>query len=121
MLNVMIVDDSRIVRKTLKNKIEELGHTIQYEAEDGRQAVTHYRRNQDKIDLITMDISMPVLNGILALREIISMDPDAKIVMITSHGEEELVMEAVMHGAVGYILKPITAEKLKQQLDKWHK
>lgn len=121
MLNIMIVDDSKIVRKTLRNKIEELGHSVQYEAEDGREAVTHYRRNMQRIDLITMDISMPVLNGILALREIMGLNPEAKIVMITSHGEEELVMEAVMNGAVGYILKPITNEKLKQQLDKWSK
>lgn len=119
MLNVMVVDDSKIVRKTLKNKIEELGHKILYEAEDGRQAVGYYRRNMNRIDMITMDISMPVLNGILALREIMAIDPDAKIVMITSHGEEELVMEAVVNGAIGYILKPITIEKLKQQFDKW--
>ncbi len=112
----MIVDDSMVVRKSLKKLLEELGHEVVHESEDGRDAVQRY--SKVKPDLVTMDITMPVLNGILALKEIILQDKDARIVMVTSHGEEELVMDAVSFGAMGYILKPITKEKIEKVLTK---
>ena len=112
----MIVDDSLVVRKSLRKLLEELGHEIVHESEEGRDAVQKFRRINP--ELITMDITMPVLNGILALKEIIQQNPDAKVIMITSHGEEELVMDAVSFGAAGYILKPITKEKIEKVLAK---
>lgn len=112
----MIVDDSMVVRKSLKKLLEELGHEVVHESEDGRDAVQRY--SKIKPDLVTMDITMPVLNGILALKEIMLQDKEAKIIMVTSHGEEELVMDAVSFGAIGYILKPITKEKIEKVLTK---
>lgn len=116
MARIMIVDDSLVVRKSLTKILEEMGHEIVHESEDGRDAVHRYGKVHP--DLVTMDITMPVLNGILALKEIINQDPEAKIVMVTSHGEEDLVMDAVGFGAVGYILKPITKEKVEKILAK---
>ena len=116
MAKIMIVDDSSIVRKTLKKQIEDLGHEVIAEAENGKDAIKKYMRL--KPDLVTMDITMPVTNGILALQEIRFQDENAKVIMITSHGEESLVMDAVSHGASGYVLKPITKEKLETQLKK---
>lgn len=116
MAKIMVVDDSLVVRKSLHKILEELGHEVVYEAEEGRDATNKYSKL--KPDLVTMDITMPVLNGILALKEIKFVDPDAKIIMVTSHGEEELVMDAVSFGAAGYILKPITKEKVEKILEK---
>lgn len=116
MARIMIVDDSMVVRKSLTKVLEELGHEVVHESEDGREAVHKY--GKVKPDLVTMDITMPVLNGILALKEIMNEDENAKVVMVTSHGEEDLVMDAVGLGAVGYILKPITKEKVEKVLSK---
>ncbi len=116
MYNIMIVDDSTIIRKTLQMKLEELGHTVVAQAKSGREAVTLYGKILP--DLVTMDITMPIMNGIEALKLIKKSYKDAKIIMITSHGEEKLVMDAILSGAKGYILKPITEEKLTKAIDK---
>ena len=114
MLNIMIVDDSTIIRKTLQMKLEELGFTVVAQAKSGKEAVSLY--GEVVPDLVTMDITMPIMNGIEALKLIKKTYKDAKIIMITSHGEERLVMDAITHGAKGYILKPITEEKLSEAI-----
>jgi len=116
MLNIMIVDDSTIIRKTLRMKLEALGHNIIAEAKSGKEAVALY--SEVIPDLVTMDITMPIMNGIEALKIIRKSYKDAKIIMITSHGEEKMVMEAIMNGAKGYILKPITEEKLAESIQR---
>ena len=110
MLNIMIVDDSTIIRKTLQMKLEESGFSVVAQAKSGKEAVEMYGKVLP--DLVTMDITMPIMNGIEALKLIKKTYKDAKIIMITSHGEERLVMDAITSGAKGYILKPITEEKL---------
>ncbi len=114
MLNIMIVDDSTIIRKTLQMKLEELGFTVVAQAKSGKEAVSLY--GEVVPDLVTMDITMPIMNGIEALKLIKKSYKDAKIIMVTSHGEERLVMDAITHGAKGYILKPITEEKLSEAI-----
>lgn len=116
MLNIMIVDDSLIIRKTLQKILTEMGHNIVAEAKTGKEALELYPKINP--DLVTMDITMPIMTGIEALKEIKSSHPDAKIIMITSHGEEKLVMEAISCGAKGYILKPITEDKVKDSICK---
>ena len=118
MAKFMVVDDSSIVRKTLSKQLEEMGHEVVFAAENGQEAVNYYEWHGATIDMITMDISMPVLNGLAALKEIIEINHKVKVLMVTSHGEEEMVMDAVEAGAIGYILKPITKEKLERQLEK---
>ena len=116
MLNVLVVDDSLIIRKTLTTALENLNHTVVAQAKSGKEAIELYEKYMP--DLITMDITMPVMSGIEALKEIKQRYKDAKIIMITSHGEEHLVMDAIFSGAKGYILKPITTEKLSASINK---
>lgn len=122
MANIMIVDDVSIMRFTIKNHLQKLGHNIVIEATNGDEAIKLYSLSKLKPDIVTMDITMPavngVRNGIEALEKIREIDKNAKVIMVTSHGEEKLVMEAVTKGAKGYVLKPITEEKLKTVLAK---
>lgn len=116
MLNVMIVDDSLIIRVKLKRLFKELNHNIIAEAKTGREAVDVYEKHMP--DVVTMDITMPDMNGINAVKLIKQKFPDAKIIMVTSHGQENLVREALVSGAKGYILKPILKSKLKASISK---
>lgn len=120
MANVLIVDDIDIMRHTIKDHITKLGHHVVAEAANGDEAVNMYKRL--KPDIVTMDITMPAFNGILggidALKLIKEFDKDSKVIMITSHGESELIIEAIHLGAKGYILKPVTHEKIEAMLKK---
>jgi len=116
MLNILVVDDSLIIRKTLTTKLEEMGYKVVAQAKSGKEAVSLYKEFMP--DLVTMDITMPIMNGIEALKTIKKKHSDAKIIMITSHGEENLVMEAISNGARGYILKPINHEKITLVINK---
>ena len=116
MLNVMIVDDAMIMRNMLSKKLKDLGHNIVAEASNGAEAVILYKDH--KPDLVTMDITMPKMDGIDSLKSIIKFDHDAKVIMITSHGEENRVIEAIRSGAKGYVLKPLDREKLQGSIAK---
>ena len=112
MLKVLIVDDSLIIRKKISKILENLGHEVVCDATNGQEAIDAYLKY--KPDLVTMDITMPDMDGITAVKEIIKGDSEAKIIMVTSHGQEDMVIKSIQSGAVGYILKPITDEKLAQ-------
>lgn len=114
MLNVLVVDDSMIIRKKITKSIEELGHKVASTAQNGQEAIEAYTKSQP--DLVTMDITMPDMDGITAVSKIMEKDPDAKVIMVTSHGQEDMVIKSIQEGAVGYILKPITKEKLAQSI-----
>ena len=116
MLNVLIVDDSIIVRKMLTLEMQRLGYYVVGQAGSGQQAIELY--DEFVPDLVTMDITMSVMNGIEAVKVIKAKHKDAVIVMITSHGEEKMVMEAIMSGAKGYILKPISPQKITDIVNK---
>lgn len=116
MLNILVVDDSLIIRKTLSTLLEKMGHKVVGKAKTGQEAI--YLYGQTMPDLVTMDITMPVMSGIEALKEIKIKYPDAKIIMVTSHGEEKLVMEAITSGAKGYVLKPLDEDKLNESISK---
>ncbi|MGB0373052.1 MAG: response regulator [Opitutales bacterium] len=114
-LNIMIVEDSGLTRNKLKAMLEKLGHRVIAVADDGRQAVELYGEHLP--DLVTMDITMPDIDGIEATKRIVRDYPDAVIMMITSHGHQQKVIKAIHVGAKGYLLKPITEEKLVEQID----
>ena len=116
MLNVMIVDDSLVIRRTLAGKLKSMGHQVVAEAKSGKEAIELYSEHIP--DLVTMDITMPGISGVEALKEIKKNFEDAKIIMVTSHGEEKLVMEAITSGAKGYVLKPINQAKLTEAINK---
>lgn len=119
-MRVLIVDDSRIIRNGLKNIFLFLGHNVIGEAVTGFEAINMYKTLSP--DLVTMDISMPmrqgIKDGVSALKEIIDLDAHAKVIMVTSHGEEHLVVDSIKLGAKGYILKPITEEKVINSIEK---
>jgi len=115
-LNVLIVDDSLIMRVNLVRSLEGLGHRVVCEAKDGQSSITAYE--EYKPDLVTMDITMPDMDGITAVEKIKEIDPDANIIMVTSHGQEAMVMNALKAGAKGYILKPVSPEKLRESIGK---
>jgi len=108
MKQVLIVDDAPFVRLTLKNMLEKNGFLIAGEATNGQEAIMKYF--QLKPDVVTMDISMPVMNGITALKQIINKDPQANVIMVTAVGQEEFIKEAVLNGAKYFIVKLLEEE-----------
>ena len=115
-INILIVDDSSIIRKIFSDHIQKMGYKVVGIAKDGREAIKMYEKL--KPDLVTMDVTMPIMNGIDSLKAIKSKFNDAKVIMVTSHGEERLVMDAISNGAKGYVLKPITPESIQQAIQK---
>lgn len=110
MARVLIVDDALMMRKMIGKIVEDAGHLIVDEAANGEQAIEMYQKYLP--DVVTMDITMPGTDGIEALARIIADDANAKVIMVSALGQQHKVMEALDHGAKGYILKPITAEKI---------
>ena len=116
MKKVLIVDDATIMRHLVKKIVEELGYQVAGEAGDPQEAIDKYKKLRP--DIVTMDITMPQVNGIedgiAATKKILKLDMDAKIIMVTSHGEKDKVIHALKAGAMGYILKPIKKEGLEE-------
>lgn len=110
MARIMIVDDSATMRHSLKTMLEGAGHTIAAEASDGIAALQEYRTHQP--DIVTMDVTMPKLNGIETVRDIIAEFPKANIIMISALNDRNAVVQARENGAKHYIIKPISMEKL---------
>jgi two-component system chemotaxis response regulator CheY len=115
-LKVLIVDDSLIAVKKLTMMLEGLGHQVVATAGTGAKAVEAYRASNP--DLVTMDITMPDMDGVQATASIIAEFPSANIIMVTSHGQERMVIDSLDAGAKGYVLKPVRIEKLSDMIDK---
>ncbi len=113
-LNILIVDDSLIMRKNLERNLKILGHEIIGEAEGGQQSIDLYQELHP--DLVTMDITMQGMDGITAVKKIKEIDAETNIIMVTSHGQEAMVMDALKSGAKGYMLKPVTPDKLREAI-----
>ncbi|GAA5262617.1 MAG: Response regulator receiver protein [Methanomicrobiales archaeon 53_19] len=111
---ILIVDDTLFMRTLLKNILFSGGHEIVGEAGDGAEAVEKYQAL--KPDLVTMDVVMPKMNGIEALKEIKKFDPGAKVVMCTAVGQEQMVKLAIKTGARGYVVKPFQAPKVLDEV-----
>ncbi len=111
---ILIVDDTLFMRTLLKNILFSGGHDIVGEAGDGDEAVSKYK--ELKPDLVTMDVVMPKMNGIEALKTIKSFDPNARVVMCTAVGQEQMVKLAIKTGARGYIIKPFQAPKVLEEI-----
>lgn len=113
---VLIVDDVAFVRKTLAEILTRAHYQVVGEAVDGEQAVQMYR--QLRPDLVTMDMVMPKLSGIEAARKIIKADKEAKIIIVSAMGQENLVMEAINVGARDYLVKPFTSTELLKTVER---
>ena len=109
-LRVMVVDDALFMRNILKDIFVRHGYEVVAEAENGETALQLYQEN--KPDLVTMDIVMPKKSGIEALQEIMAADPDAHVIMVSALGQDTLVLEAVEAGARDFIVKPFKEDKV---------
>lgn len=105
---VMIVDDSALIRKMLRALLEKNGYAVTAEACDGEEAVRKYKEN--KVDVVTLDITMPKMDGVTALKEIMAYDKEAKVMMITAAGQQDKIVEALKSGALQFIMKPFNEE-----------
>lgn len=115
-IDILVVDDSLITIKKITKMIEDIGHKVVASARSGREAITQYQIF--KPDIVTMDITMPEMNGIEALKRIIEKDSSAIVIMVTSHGQEQMVIDSIDLGAKGYLLKPLKEEQLKNHIEK---
>lgn len=113
-LNFLVVDDSAIAIQNITHQIQQSGHNVIGKATSAAEAIKKYK--ELKPDMVTMDITMPEIDGIVAVKNIISLDKNADIIMVTSHGQESLVAQALLVGAKGYILKPLSGDKLVETI-----
>lgn len=116
MYKILIVDDAGFMRKMVQTHLSKAGYTDFIEGEDGQRAIDIY--NEQKPDLVIMDITMPNVDGIEALRQIKATSPEAKIIMCSAMGQEAMVMEAIKLGALDFIVKPFKAERIIQTVNK---
>jgi len=116
MKKVLIVDDAKFMRYSISNMLKNSGFNVVGEAENGVDGVQKYM--ELKPDIVTMDITMPEMTGIDALKAILKYDPKAKVVMISAMGQEEFVREAVISGAKSFIVKPFKQEHIVECLNK---
>ncbi len=115
MTTIQIVDDSRYLRLMIKKILKRHGYEIIAEAGTGEEAIEQYK--QIKPDLVTMDVVMPKLNGLMAIKEIIAFDPKARIVVVTALGHEPLIRQALKLGAKDFVVKPFKVEQLVQSVE----
>ncbi len=113
---ILLVDDTKFMRMMLKNILQPKGYEIVDEAGDGLEAIEKYK--QHKPDLVTMDIVMPNMTGIEAVKNITADDSGANVIMVTAVGQESKVKEAIQAGAKGYIVKPFQAPQVLEEVKK---
>lgn len=113
---ILITDDALFMRVTLRNILTNAGYEIVGEAANGREAVSTYAATRP--DAVTMDVTMPEMDGIAAVKEIKKLDPQARIIMCTALGQKHLVLEAVSAGARDYVVKPFQPERVLEALGK---
>lgn len=116
MSRILIVDDAAFMRMMLKDILEKHGYQVVGEASNGLKAIELYKK--DRPDIVTMDITMPEMDGIEALKEIMSFDPNANIIMCSAMGQQGMVMDAIKSGAKDFIVKPFQAERVIESVKK---
>lgn len=113
---ILIVDDAAFMRMMIKNILVKNGYEVVGEAENGRQAVELY--NETKPDLVTMDITMPDMDGIESVKAIRAADPNAIIIMCSAMGQQAMVMDAIQAGAKDFIVKPFQQDRILQAIER---
>ncbi len=116
MASVLIVDDAAFMRMSIKRMLEANGHTMAGEASNGIEAVQMYL--DVKPDVVILDITMPEMNGVEALKRIKVLDPEAKIIICTAIGQQPMLAQAVECGATDFIVKPFEVDRLMSAIDK---
>ncbi len=115
-IKVLIVDDAIFMRIMLRDMLEKNGFKVIGEAADGIEAIEKYKSLNP--DIVTMDVTMPQLNGIDALKEIIKYDASAKIIMCSAMGQQLMVMDSIKAGAKDFIVKPFNQERVIEAVNK---
>jgi two-component system chemotaxis response regulator CheY len=113
---VLIVDDAAFMRMMIKDILTKNGYNVVGEASDGAQAVEKYKELSP--DLVTMDITMPEMDGITALKEIKKINPEAKVIMCSAMGQQAMVIDAIQAGAKDFIVKPFQADRVIEAIKK---
>lgn len=113
---ILIADDAAFMRMMVKDMLIKSGYEVVGEAENGVAAVKLYQELMP--DAVTMDITMPEMDGIAAVKEIKKIDPNAVIIMCTAMGQQMMVMEAIKAGAKDFVVKPFQQERVSQALQK---
>ena len=114
--NILIVDDAAFMRMMIKDILTKNGYNVAGEAENGAKAMEKY--NELKPDLVLMDITMPEVDGIQALKNIKASDPNAKIIMCSAMEQQAMVIEAIQSGAKDFIVKPFQADRVLEAVKK---
>ena len=115
MAKILVVDDAEFLRVRISKMLQGDGHEIA-EAENGVRAVAVYK--EQKPDLVLMDITMPEMDGLTAIKETRGYDPKAKVVMLTALGQESVVLEAIKSGARDFVVKPFERERVMNAITK---
>lgn len=115
-IRVLVVDDSIFVAKQIGQILSSEGYEIVATAVDGKEGVDKYKDMFPNVDIVTMDITMPRMDGITALEQIMAFDKNAKVVMISALGKEELVKKSLLLGAKNYIVKPLDRKKVLERI-----
>ncbi|MCH5282685.1 MAG: response regulator [Treponemataceae bacterium] len=113
---VLVVDDSMFVAKQIGQILTSEGYEVVATAADGKEGVDKYKELCPNVDLVTMDITMPRMDGITALEQIMAFDKNARVVMVSALGKEELVKKSLLLGAKNYIIKPLDRKKVLERI-----
>jgi two-component system chemotaxis response regulator CheY len=113
---VLIVDDAAFMRMMIKNVLSQNGYEIAGEASNGQEALALY--DKTKPDLVTLDITMPEMDGIQTLKELLNRDSSANVIMVTAMGQQQLVIEAIQLGAKDFVVKPFQPDRLLEAVRK---
>lgn len=113
---VLVVDDSVFVTKQIGQILSSEGFEIVGTAANGEEGVEKYKELHPNVDLVTMDITMPKMDGVTALEKIIEFDKDANVVMVSALGKQDLVKKALLAGAKNYIVKPLDRKKVLERV-----
>lgn len=116
MAKILLVDDAAFMRMNLKNILEKENHKIIAEAENGREAIEKFRDKNP--DLTILDITMPEMDGLEALKKIKNIDHDARIIMCSAMGQQNMVIEAIESGARDFVVKPFKPKRVLEAINK---
>lgn len=117
MARILVVDDAAFMRMMIKSILEAGGHEVVAEASNGIEAIHHYAQHVP--DVVTMDITMPEMDGIEAVKAIVEKHPDAKVLMCSAMGQQKMILDAVRAGAKGFIVKPFDKERVLDEVRKF--
>jgi two-component system chemotaxis response regulator CheY len=116
MAKVLIVDDAAFMRISIKNMLTKNGYEVVGEAENGKVGVDKYRELSP--DIVTMDITMPEMDGLESLKAIVKINPKAQVIMVSAMGQEAMVRDAILSGAKGFIVKPFKEDGIISAIKK---